>query len=472
MARRDFKPHEFGSPREDKSMNKVFVATAAAVLLSPIASPAARAQQSEIAELRAQLHALQARIEELEKRQALPREAPPSAATHSAPASHSATPDTDWTERLRWTGDLRFRNETIDQQLVPEKRNRYRVRARAGLIADVTDSLRAEVRVSGGEAISGFPGGARSGNGDARSADFTLDDVSSRKRMGIDLAYLQWSPDDRLNIALGKMRQPWLQPRSALFFDEDVNPEGATIGWRQGMEGLFATAFHMQLAERAGAADSTLSGAQIGWRADIASRAHLTFAAAYYDHGAVKGFPTVQNEELVFNAFGNVVSVGNCEDNYDRCFANDFNIAEVFTEVGFDLWGAPLTLFAEYARNTAAQGAPFNSRSRKLDTAYAAGFQYSDPAARRGWQLGYLYQNIQNDALFAQWVDSDFAGGVTGSKGHVFRLGYGFARNISVDARYFLTDTNIDLPFTVLPGTPALFDRRYELLQVDVSTRF
>ncbi len=42
-----------------------------------------------------------------------------------------------------WKGDLRFRFESIDQQYAPD-RNRLRIRARAGFVARVNDTVRSE----------------------------------------------------------------------------------------------------------------------------------------------------------------------------------------------------------------------------------------------------------------------------------------------------------------------------------------
>ena len=57
-----------------------------------------------------------------------------------------------------WKGDLRYRNETIEQQYTPD-RNRDRIRVRTGFVAKVNDTVKAEVGISTAE------------NGDPRSSN-------------------------------------------------------------------------------------------------------------------------------------------------------------------------------------------------------------------------------------------------------------------------------------------------------------
>ena len=55
-----------------------------------------------------------------------------------------------------------------------------------------------------------------------------------------------------------------------------------------------------------------------------------------------------------------------------------------------------------------------------------------------------MYQSIEKDALFAQLIDSDFAGGVSDTEGFVLRAGYAPVRNWVLNATYFLNKRNVD----------------------------
>ncbi len=455
--------------------NKLIGAAVVAALLSVAHVPAARAQSStELAQLKAQLQALQAKVEEMEKAQ--------KAQAETQKAQTDATDKTldmiaqqranvgDWVGRFTWKGDFRYRNEDIKQELNPRERNRDRMRVRAGFVAKASDTVTAEIQLSTGESLT------NGGYGDARSPNQTLTDASSRKRVWFDTAFATWAPNANWKVTFGKMRYPFVRPTGSLFFDNDINPEGGAINWQQGATGLFAAAWYVNLAERAAAADSTMSGGQIGWKGDIASGARLTVAASYYDHGAVQGYNAVQDATLPGNAFGNTttVSAAICRASAiaagTACIADDFNVYEAMAELSMTVGGQPLVFSADYAKNSKADFAASATSPNGLDKAYMAGVQYGRVTGAHSWEVGYVYQKVENDALYGQWVDSDFGGGSTGSKGHVFKVGYGFGKNFRINGTYFLNDTNIDIPTTVSGVT--LTGRAYRRLQLDLNVGF
>ena len=438
--------------------NRLITAAVGAALLSVAYVPLTHAQSSELEQLKAQLQALTAKVEQLEKEQKAQAE---TADKTLDAVAQTRTNVGEWVGRFQWKGDLRYRNETIDQEFVAQQRNRDRIRLRGGFFARVNDTLRVEVQMTTDEAIGG--------NGDARSSNVTLSDANSRKRLDLDTAYAEWTPNANFRVTFGKMRYPWLRPTGSLFFDGDINPEGAGITWQQGTNGLFATAFWTQLAERAAMADSTLAGAQFGWRNDIAPGTRLTLAAAYFDHGAALGYNPFQNADVA-NAFGNstTTSAAICRPGIAACLLNDFNVIEAFGELAVSLAGKPLSFYVDYAKNNEANASPISDQS--LDTAYAVGLQFGRVANAHSWEVGYIYQHIENDALFGQWVDSDFGAGNTGSQGHVFKFGYGFARNFRINGTYFWNETNIDVPVTI--GGAPVVDRKYHRLQLDLNMTF
>ena len=123
-------------------------------------------------------------------------------------------------------------------------------------------------------------------------------------------AWINYAPTADLNFTAGRMANPLVS--TLMVWDADINPEGVSVNWQQGANGLFADAYYFIMAERntgvAGGADSTFSGAQIGWRGDIASGTRLTLAAMYYDMGAVQGYNAVQDALVPANAFGNTTT--------------------------------------------------------------------------------------------------------------------------------------------------------------------
>jgi hypothetical protein len=474
----------------------LIAATAGAACLAqaadaPKAPPTATVAVSaeEIGALKAQLQALQERLAQLEAAQSQQQA---DQATVNAELQESVDRGADnlaqafgesaasgWVARWQWKGDLRVRNETIDHEGIPGTRNRNRFRLRAGAEVRVNDDTRVEVRLASGE------------GDDARSANQTFGDANSRKEVDIDLAYAEWSPNASWRLTAGKMRQPWVRTESYLF-DNDVNPEGFAAAWQQGAEGLFGSVFYTQLSERALAADSGMLGAQVGWRRGGAQSSGTTLALGYYDHRAVRGYNPFQGASANSSgsgAYGNTTTLDAAVCRGVQagpgglatpCLANDYDILELLGEHRMTLAGEPLLLFAHFARNLKAD---FGARATLpsldvpagLDTAWSVGFEYGRVEATRpgSWRIGYLYQVVEKDALFAQWIDSDFAAGNTDGRGSAVRGAWQLARNWRLDATYMFNETQMDVP-AVVPAPPGAVvrGRDYDRLQVDLSWRY
>lgn len=446
----------------------------AAAVAAPSAAkgaPAVAVSADELAALKAQLQALQERLAQLEAAQADQRTEQAAINTElqesvdrgadnlARTVGESAA--SGWLARWQWKGDLRVRNESISQEFNPVDRNRSRYRLRAGAVARVNDNTRVEVQLASGEGA------------DARSSNQTMTDANSRKALDLDLAYAEWTPTETLRLAAGKMRYPWVRVQS-FFFDTDVNPEGVTVAWQQGATGLFGSLFHTVLSERSSFADSSMSGAQVGWRAAASDGSRKLVGLSYYDHAAVRGYNPFQGAGAGvagFGAFGNTTTtdaavcrraVYSPSGAVSPCLANDYDIVELLGEYQFNLGPQPLLVYGNVARNLRAD----------LDTAYAVGFNYGRVTASLpgSWEVGYLYQKVEKDALFGQWIDSDFAAGNTDGSGSAVRAAYQLSRNWRFNLTYMMNKTNLDVPaaITVPPGASAR-GRGFERLQVDLN---
>jgi hypothetical protein len=437
------------------------------------ASAPALAQNSEIQALKEQLAALSAKIEQLEKAQATTKKTADEAQVTADRAADNMALEKS---RLSFNGDIRYRNESFDVEYVERNRNRDRVRAR----------LNANYRVN--DTVTGVFGIATGGT-DPRSSNQTLTDQNSRKDFELDLAYVQWAPNAAWRVTAGKQRYSW-QRSPSLFFDGDVNPEGISVNYSKG--NLFAGVFHDWLAERALSfsnvtsgtnTDSMLYGAQLGYRIPISDAVRLTVAGTYFNFDGVQGY----NPLFGGSAFGNTTVTGAaCNRTLAAntpCLASDFDVIEGFADLTATVAGRPLRVFLDYARNTAAE---VNAvAGEKLDTALAFGVGYGAASATpRTWEIGALYQQIEKDSLFGQFLDSDFGDGNTDSDGLVLRGGYTLARNLTLNGTLFLNQLSNDVPQTVTvfnSATPAqldtiaipgIFDRDYKRLQLDLNFRF
>ena len=344
--------------------------------------------------------------------QAPAQQAPAQVATAAA----AATPPDGWASRILFKGDLRYRHENIDNAAAADDRTRDTLRARFGAAIKVNDDIDGEIAIA-------------SGGRDARGASSVLGAGSSRKDIGLDLAYMTWRPLDGVALAAGKMRQPFARPTLNAFIDNEIRPEGLALSLEHG-SGVFGSAFHFWLEERPVDAESTLSGAQLGWSRQF-DAFQLKGAVSYFDYGGVQGrFPGFG--EGVVGAFGNsTVGAG-----ADARYVFDYDVAEAYAEATLRIAGAPFAVFADYARNGAANDG--------LDTAWSAGVLFGKANQPGRWEVGAMLQDIDKDALFGHWIDSDFAGGVADNRGQLYRVAYMALRNLLINATYLETRFNVD----------------------------
>lgn len=420
-------------------------------------SAQAQVSSDEIAALRVQLAALQERLAALEAAQQSQASQIEEVTTTNADQQESIDQGADnlaralgesassgWVARWQWRGDLRYRNENIDAE-GSVARNRDRIRGRFGALARVNDTVRVEWQLSTAE------------NADARSTNVTLSDANSRKSVYIDLAYGEWMPNEQWRLTAGKMKMPWTRAGS-YFYDGDINPEGFAVNWQQGPTGWFASSYVARLAERSAIVDSEMIGAQAGFRDTTASGDRYLMAVSYHDHRAVEGHAIVQAGS-VGGFFGNTTKTAGCRSNFGgACLASDYDVLEWQGEWQTRLADRPLSLFANYGLNVAAKGAD------PLDSAYSVGFTYGRASSSipSSWEVGLLYQLIEKDAMFGQWVDSDFAGGSTDASGYAFRGAYQFNPNLRLGWVWMVNELQVD--------TSAGKD--YERLMIDLNWSF
>lgn len=434
------------------------VAVAAVLVMATVNRPGA-AMADEVSELKAAVAALQKRLEQLESRA---QEAEVTNDQQTDLIAKARTGVGEWVGRTTWTGDLRYRNENIEQQFVVKDRNRDRIRARLGVVVRANDTLRAGVQV------------ATTDGNDPRSSNATLSGENPRRNLSLDLAYAEWQPNATWRVSAGKMRLPWLRPGQSVLVDGDLNPEGLAVNFTPGTS-FFATAVYNLLEERGAAGESAMIGGQAGYRWNLSAATRLTFGASYFDFTGVQGKnpfylapPPPQGPFPVLgasNANGNSTSTSAavCSTGISTCLLSDFTEVEGFVDFTTAVGGVPLSLYVDYWRNVDA--------ATDFDTAYSAGVMLGRASNARTWEVGYAFQHVEKDAVFGQFVDSDFGGGLTDAEGSIIKLGYAFARNWALNITYFLNDTNIDVPATIT-GVGPVTDRTYKRLQVDFNVRY
>jgi hypothetical protein len=468
----------------------IFRATAIAVILAlavPIeaahakAGPSAAELQAAQAQMQAQVQALAERLNRLEADNAALKGEVAQLSTvlgrrdaeidylksqtkelreESAVASNeiSKVKGADWASRIRMKGDLRVRSDRLESERVvgtgataevedAADRDRPRFRARFSAEAQVTDNSKVVL-------------GLASGDGDPRSANQTFTNSSSTKSVYIDQAYADWAFAPGARLVLGKQRQPYWRVGQSLFIDADINPEGAAVTFERGL--FFGSAYGWMLQENYNSnpegrnQDPHILGAQAGLKFPMFG-GETRLAAHYYDCGACQGNAPYWSGG---NAYGNTTVA----DGSLQVLRYDYDVVILQGQVGTTLAGYPFQVWADWARNLAADV--------EYDTAYDVGVTLGKAADRRTWEAGFLYQSMQKDAMFAQLIDSDFAAGNTDGHGWAVRFGYAPVKNVTLNAMLMMSRTNMDVAPVSGPGYAIGKDLDYDRLQLDVNYRF
>ena len=310
----------------------------------------------------------------------------------------------DWTSRIALSGDLRDRMEYIDER-GKATRTRNRVRARFGIKAEVNDVLDVGIQLA-------------TGSDDPTSTNQTLDGAFSSKGINLDLAYFKWQLTDDWSLTGGKMKNPLHKAgKTPLLWDGDLNPEGASVQYKN--NGWQATAFAFSIDERKADKDALLTGAQVLKNFAMGNN-NMNASVGYYNYMELQGStPFIDGKPR-----------GNTLDANGK-LANDFDLFEGSIEFNTKLANLPFNVFATYVENMEADS---------QNQAYALGFNMGKVKNKGSWSLGYSYMDVEADAVYALFNDSDFAGGETDSKGHILKAGYGLNKNMSFGLAYIASE--------------------------------
>jgi hypothetical protein len=405
--------------------------------------PAASAD--EIGELREliqkqaeQLQQLQKRLDELEAKQSRQdRQVEEKVAEAVKDQQVSALPDSlKWAEKVKVSGDLRYRQDHIDEQdSTGDWENgvyRHRIRARLKVDAKVNDDWDLGFRIASGS------------NRSPNTTNQDLEDAFSKKELWLDQAYFNWHPDsmEGLNVTGGKIKNPFYKAgKNQLIWDSDLNPEGIAVQYGKPLndtDQLYFNGGGLWIDEDDATADISLWAAQTYWKRTIGNPDHVLAGATYYDYGNLESSGDLRSTWLAGtpNFFGNSTVSGGYKD--------DFNIVEFFGEYGFECGDLPTVLFGSWIKNIVA--------STSKDTGWLVGTRFNkakddDPGS---WEVGYDYRETDADAVVGGFTESDFLGSQTDSKGHRFVFKYQLARNLYWYATYYLledTRTTRDLDY-------------------------
>ncbi|MFC1636463.1 putative porin [Planctomycetota bacterium] len=403
--------------------------------------PAATARADEFDDLKKQLKEqtqklqdLQQKLEQLESRQKI-KEKSLSAqiekvAEKTEEKGSAVLPDSlKWLEKIKISGDLRYRHEHTDQEAESAGRTRWlngsdrdRIRARLMLEAMINEDWDVGFRIASGS--------SRSPN----STNQDLEDAFSSKELWLDLAYFNWHPaaEKRLSVFGGKMKNPFYKTgKNELIWDNDLNPEGIAVQYTMSLSDVDQVCLNgggFWVDESTLDVDTSLWGAQAYWKHTIGNPDYVLAGMSYYDYGNLKGRTALSRTWSPASLFFGNTSTGNV-------YRDDYDIFEAFGEYGFKCGGLPTAIFGSWVQNIAA--------STNEDTGWLIGTKLNKAKEPGSWEFSYDYRELDADAVVGGFIESDFLGSATDSRGHKFGFKYQLVNNLRTCLTYYhLEDTS------------------------------
>jgi Putative porin len=360
-----------------------------------------------------------------------------------------------------------------------EDRYRLRLRARLGVEGDLSDRLRAFIRLASGSLTQV-----------AGSESQTLGQYGNRYTVGIDQAYIVWdsAPHTQLSVNTlegGRIPNPWFSP-TELVYARDLTFEGVAdtlrLGWGAGGSDrshvyLTAGAFPMLEVPLQSQEDKWMLGAQVGTNLRFADGAdHLRFGAAYYDFLKVTGQKNTPDSTLLnytapaFVQWGNTMfDISNSTDPTVNLFAlaAHFRIVDLSANYEHNFGRYSYALTAEAVRNIGYNLGQIEAESGQTfaesqNHGYVGEVSVGNPIVDRFglWRVALGYRYAQADAVLDAWTDADFHEGGTNARGYYVWGSFGLAKNTWIRLRYLSANEIIGPQYGL------------DILQLDVNARF
>lgn len=348
-------------------------------------------------------------------------------------SSKSGMPE--WVTSMTWKGDLRLRTEHIKgTENNDVDRTRYRYRLRYGAEAILNDDFAVGFRFASGEA------------GDPISTNQSMGNVSDKKALFVDMAYVTWTAINNSDLSLaataGKMENPFTSKDlkfSDSVFDSDFTPEGLALvaNWHINASHDFVLGGGIFVMDENSSAerDPFLAVYKAQMNSKWGSQFSSTLGFGGYARGNSAGFSGTDG--LAKNEAGGQSNAGTGQT-YTP-FVADASLT--YTLESFPMYSGafPITVAGEFIRNPQA---PENE-----DAGYSVGVTLGKSGKKGLWDLSYRYKELQKHAVWEDLADSDYgsysaASYKTGtdSRGHIFQLQYNFTDAVNISVKHFYTE--------------------------------
>jgi hypothetical protein len=405
-----------------------------------------------------------------------------------------------------------------------QDRNRFRLRARLGMDADLTDGFTAGMRIATGSDNSPVSTNQTMG---ASGGDF------SKYSIWLDRAYLKFEPfknplaakyakqagaPDSLVFWFGRFDNPFWSPTD-LVWDTDLGFDGAAFqvgtevspGFTPFLIGgafpIFNTALDLSSVDavKSDSQDKYMFGGQLGFNWAAAPLVAVTFGAAVYQFSNVRGQlstpcdvslpqsscdtdalrPSFAQKGNTYMPLRNIVApAGAAAGTYPEPqyfgLASEFRpvVASARVDLGqFD--PVHIRLDGEYVWNSAfdrgvMEATAVNNRGPDIvpgsvPGAYEGGNQgwlarltvgNMNIANYGDWNAHIGYKYLESDAVIDAFADSDFGLGGTNLKGYFIGMNYGLSKNVWTTVRWMSANQIAGAPYAV------------DILQLDLNAKF
>lgn len=456
-----------------------------------------------------------------------------------AKSENWATPNTfpDWVSRIKVDGDVRIRNESrffdssnspeiIDYQefnadgpydvninnatsLPPilntreDRKNRFRIRARLGITAALTDHWSAGVRLASGSDDSPV------------STTQTLGGGMSKKDIWLDQTWLRWQSERGDNVTLGRAANPFVS--TDMLYSNDLNFDGVSATMAPievadnfslfGTVGAFALEYGSDSwpsssTDKGESEDKWLFGGQLGAQWKLNSQDQLRGTLAYYHFDNIEGQRSSPCE--LYNG------APACDTDWSRPeFMQKGNTLFLLRDIALDPSDPAATPLPQYVGlasefnlldlNMMWDTTVFDNLRMRLQGNYILNLAYDesdmwkrsagqiinnfdddddyesgdmawmlhatlgntlDSLKQGDWNMFAGYKYIEPDALPDAYNDSSFHLGGTNAKGYYLGGSYGLDDNVYALGRWISTDEVYGAPLSI------------NLLQVELNARF
>ncbi len=363
-----------------------------------------------------------------------------------------------WVEAITLSGDLRVRHDTQwrserglgDERDTEYARNRERFRLRLGLNAKTSAATEVGVRLASGEGLQ-------------NTTNQSFDQHARGKGIFIDRAYASWKATTFLKIVAGKHKNPLFT--TPLVWDPDVNPEGASETFNVSVDDQVDVFAHFgqwiveEIKTKTTNGDPALLAYQIGSVLKPTEAARLQIAGTYYDF---LNLDVLEYDEGLLSDDADFLG-DNEEHGQQMIFDGDarllnaFRCVEVVAHFNLENLPVPLSVFGSYVTNLDADtdelidsgmvtpdsvSIPANLERYSgddRDKGWVLGLSVGSSRKPGDWKVHYFYEELEDYAFPAVFVDSDFHGGGTNSKGHYVQASYALSDQVQARATGFFT---------------------------------